>query len=89
MDIRVLIYHVGNRMDQFDDQFGKVVTRSCFTGKNKGPGMPDILALLLDGKIQMDDMNHIEQLALVFMNPLGMDVKNGLGIHVQEQFFTY
>ena len=74
-DILVVIDFHGNIVDQLDDVFRHLVSRSRLACKNDRTWHPVHFRVGLDLVIPRNDMQYIEQLPLVFMNPLDLDIK--------------
>ena len=86
MDIRIAVDHVGHGIDQFDDQFGQVVGRCRLSGEDDGARHHVRLRGGFDAVKKSDDVEHIEQLAFVFVDALDLDIEQGVGIDAQFDF---
>ncbi len=63
-----------------DDPLGDLVARSGLCAKEERPGLGDAVGIILELLIEGDDMQDVQQLPLVLMEPLGLDVKNRVGV---------
>jgi len=72
-------------MDQFDDLFGPPNIQGPLSRKNIGFRHGRLNAIFDNAEIFMNDVHDIQKLALVFMNPFGVNVKQGIGIDFQAR----
>jgi len=82
-DDRISIDDIGNSVDETDDELCSLISSSSLTGKDADLG-DDSLALfrrhLADGEIAVDNAEDVEELALVFVDTLNLDIKEGLRV---------
>ena len=66
-DIRVIVNHISNGCNQFDNQLGHKISRRCFAAKHKSAVNHINIRILFDAVIQSDDMQDIQILTFVFV----------------------
>ena len=71
---------VGQGVNQPDDALGHGVARGGLCPEQEGLGPEVHVGIVLELLIQADDVQHVQQLALVLMEPLDLDVEDGVGV---------
>ena len=79
-DDRVDVDHGGDVVDQLDDQLGQGVGRRGLAGEEEGARRHVEPRVVAQAIVQDDDVKNIEQLALVFVDPLDLAVEDGIGV---------
>ncbi len=85
-NIRVVIDHFGDVVDQFDHPLGHVVTRCSLAAKYHHTVNPVGSITALDPRIQVNHVQRVEQLALVFVNTLDLNIKQRSRINLDAGF---
>ena len=81
-DIRVVVDHPGNIIDQFDNRLGHGVTGGRLAADQHTARRPIYNIPPLDPVIKMNNMENVEQLAFVLVNPLDLHIEHGLRIEI-------
>ena len=84
-----MIYQIRHSVNQFDNQFGPAVAGRRFCPEDKGPRhhiQPRIYPKVI---VKIDNVQDIEQLTFIFMQPLYLDIKNGMWINLYPQLLFY
>ena len=82
---RIVVDRDGDVIDQLDDLLGHVIGRRCLAGKHHRARHPVGIRIGEDAVVTGDHMQHIEQLALVFMDALDLDIEQGRRIERQAE----
>ncbi len=77
---RVAIDHAGDVMNQLDHQLGATIAAGRFAGENLDPWCPGRRRLGAHRLIKRDRLQNIEQLALIFVDPLDVDIEHRIRI---------
>ena len=72
--IRVAGENLAERVDELDDAFGHVVARRSLGAEDKGARHHVLLRIRLQPPVQRSDMQRVEQLPLVFVQPFDLHV---------------
>lgn len=85
----VVIYYLGHFVDETNHTLSVGVTGSCFSTEHNHP-RDDVLLLLschsFDSDIAVDDVQDVHELALILVQPLNLNVKHPVSVHVDFQF---
>ena len=75
--LRIGVDHLGDVVDELDDQFGVHIAGSALACEEEGGRRHALghLAMVLQVVVQQHDMQDVEQLALVFVDPLDLRVE--------------
>ncbi len=71
---------VRQRVDQVDDPLGHSISRRSLGTKQEGVRPGDAVGVILQLLIKGDDMQHVQQLPLIFVEPLDLHIENGVGV---------
>ena len=71
--------HGRDGVDEPDDQFRHGIAGRCLPAEEKGARLDVKLRILSQPVIQGDDVQHIQVLALVLVNPLDLDIEQHVG----------
>ena len=63
-----------------DDPLGHSVTRRSLGTKQEGVGPGDAVGIVLKLLVKRNDVQHVEKLALILVEPLHLDVEDGVRI---------
>ena len=85
-DHRVVIDQVRHGVDQVDDFLGKVIALRRLACKDKGVRADIQIRLLAQAVVQIHDLKHVQKLSLVGVDPLHLNIKHRIGIHVDADF---
>jgi hypothetical protein len=66
---------VGHGVDQLDDQLGQAVAGSRLAPEDDGPGRAHKTGGALQPVIKCHEVQNVQELALVFMQPLNLNVE--------------
>ncbi len=86
VDVGVAVDHVGHAVDQLDDALGNHVTGRRLAANQYATVGPAIQPSAVDAVVQMDHMQHVEQLPLVFMDALDLYVEQRVGVEFHAAF---
>ncbi len=75
-DIRVIVDHISNGCNQFDDQFGHKISWRRFATKHKSAGNDINIRVLFNAIIQCDDMQDVQMLTFVFVQSFHLYIKH-------------
>ena len=78
---------VRQRVDQVDDPLGHRISRRGLGTKKEGVRPGDGVGVILQLLVKGDDMQHVQQLPLVFVEPLHLHIENGVGIQRDSLYF--
>ena len=81
--VGVVVDHLSDAVDQANDQLGHGVARCGLAGEHHRAWRHALRAALFDPQVAVHQLQGIEVLALVFVDPLDLDVEQGGGIHQQ------
>ena len=70
----------GQRVDELDDLLGHMIAGRCLGPEEEGLGGEVHVGIVPQLVVQMDDVQHVEQLPLVLVQPLHLDIKEGVGV---------
>ena len=76
----------GNGIDGLDDVLGQVVAGRGLGGEDEDAGRDVGLRVLEEAAVEGQDMEQVEMLALVLVEALDLDVKEGGRVHVDPAF---
>jgi len=71
---------VGEVVDELDDEFGKLIGGSGFTGEEEGTRRHFEIGIIAKAIIENDDAKSVEELAFVFVDALDVRIEHGIGI---------
>jgi hypothetical protein len=80
-NIYVVVDHLSNRSDQLDDQLGHAVSRRRLAAEDEGPRGDGDPGIALDPVIDGDDVQHLEMLPFVLMNPFDQNIEQAGRVH--------
>ena len=72
----VVVHHVGDRVDQLDDQLGHEVAGRGLGAEDERARRHVGLRIALEPQVQREDVQHIQVLPLVFVQALDLDVED-------------
>ena len=72
--------HVGHGVDEADDPLGHRVAGGRLGAEQVGAGGEVEVGVGLHALVEVDDVQYVEQLPLVLMQPLHLHVKEGVGV---------
>ena len=75
-DIRIVVNHIGDRMDELDGLFRHRIARRGLGAENKRARHEVHARVILELVVQRDNMQNVEHLALVLMQALDLHVEN-------------
>ena len=81
------IDHAGHIIDQPDDQFGPVIRSTGLGAENKRPRIERHIRIFPDFIIQIHNMQNVQQLPFVFMQPLDLYIENGIRVYLYAGCF--
>ena len=87
VDIRVVIDQVGNLINQLDDRLGPHIAGGGLGAENDGARRHVAFPILLDAEIQIQHIEGIHELPLVFVEAFDLHVKDGGVIHLNALAF--
>lgn len=79
-DNRIVVDDIGDAADELDDLLGEVVARGGLAADHHGARHHRGIRVLLDAIEERDDVEAVEQLALVLVDALDLDVEDRAGI---------
>jgi hypothetical protein len=85
-DPAVVIDQAGHDVDELDGLLGFPIAGGRLAAKEEGPWRNLHLGIGLQDIVQMQDMENIEELALVEMDPLDLDIKDGGRVYFTSYF---
>jgi hypothetical protein len=77
---RIPVHRQRDVVNQLDDQLGQPIRGRSLSGEEERARRDVDLGVAPQPVIEHDDVNHVEQLALVLVNPLDLAVEDGAGI---------
>ena len=77
---RIVVDHLGDVVDQLDDQLRLRVARRRLAGEDLHARHPVPRRLVADREVERDRLQDVEQLALVFVDALDLHVEQRIGI---------
>ncbi len=77
----ILSDHSGDVMNQLNDLFGEIVSRCGFAGKQIRSRLCWNDTVFGQAKVFINNVKHIQELPLVFMNSLDVDVEQCVSIN--------
>ncbi len=86
--VRVAVDDFGDVIDQLDDQLGIAIARCRLAGEDFDARHPVALRLVLDGVIERDRLQHVQQLPLIFVDALDLHVEQRAGIDLDAEPFA-
>ena len=84
-NLRIVVDHFGDVVDQVNDVFRHVISRSRFTGEDIHTRYPLSVRIGLNAIVAGDHMQHVHQLAFVFVNTLDLHIKQRFRVHHHVQ----
>ena len=78
---RIVIDHLTDIVDQFDDLFGGPIPRCSFASEHVGAGHSRFDLVFHEAQILMHDPHDVEQLPFIFVNTFHMDIEQRMGIY--------
>ncbi len=69
---------VGDVVDELDDELGEIVARCRLAREDDRAGRAGRVRVGLDAVVEGDDVEHVEELALVFVDALHLHVEEGV-----------
>ena len=82
MGDRIAVDHLGHLADQGDDALGHEVARRRLAADQYAAGSPVRVLAILQAGVEVDHMEDVEELALVFVDALHLDVEQGIRVEV-------
>ena len=86
MDAAIVVDDVRHVVDEVDDFLRRVVGACCFTGEDEDARHPFAMRVFQDLVVTADDVQHVQELPLVFVDALDLYVKEGFGVHFDAEF---
>ena len=77
---RIVVDDLGDVIGELDDQLRLRVARRRLAGENLDPRHPGLVRLGLDGDVECDRLQEIEQLPLVFVDALDLHVEHRIRV---------
>ena len=71
-----------NGVDELDDELGHEVAGRRLAAEDEGARRHRQLGILLEPAVERDDVQHVQMLALVFVDALDLDVEQPGGIEL-------
>ena len=71
---------VGQRVDEVDDALGHGVARGGLGAEQEGLGREVQAGIILQALVQVDDLQDVQQLALVLVQALYLHIEDGVGV---------
>ena len=87
VDPRIRVDAGADRVDGLDDVLRHVVTRGGLRGKNEHPGNNLLRRILQHAPVEREDVQQVQMLALVFVQPLDLHIEDRLRRHLQTSTF--
>ena len=84
---RVAMHHIGDAIDQVDDQLGAVIARRRFPADDAGARHMQRLRLLFDAQIAGDDVEREEQLPFVLVHALYLHIEHATPRAMHDPLF--
>ena len=78
---RIVINHLTDIIDQFDDLFGRPIPRRGLPSEHIGAGHGGFDLIFDEAQILIDDSHNVEQLPFIFVNTFDLDIAECVGIH--------
>jgi hypothetical protein len=82
---RVGVDHLAHGVNQLDDQLGHAIAGRGLAAEEEGARHDLRLRVALDALVEGEDVQHLQVLALVLVQPLDQHVEHGLGIDGDAQ----
>ena len=82
LGVLVAVDHLGHVIDQLDDELGHDVARRGLAADQDAARGPLGRIPVLDAVVEVDDVQQVEQLALVFVDTLDLDIEEGGRVEV-------
>ncbi|OQA24790.1 MAG: hypothetical protein BWY59_02034 [Verrucomicrobia bacterium ADurb.Bin345] len=79
--VGIVVDHAGHVVDQLDDQLGHEVARRRLRGEDERSRHKLQAGILLDPVVLVDDVQDVENLPLVLVQPLDLHIEQRLRIH--------
>src|SRR5512143_2237475 len=79
-NIGIVIDHLGNGIDQLDNQLCHEVSRRGLAAEDERAGHYVLIGSFLDAIVQSNNVQNVEVLPLVFVDPLDLNVEQRVGI---------
>ncbi len=76
--LAVVVHHIGNAVDEADDELGHVVGRRRLRAEDEGSRLQVRRRVCLEAVVEGDDVHDVEQLALVLVQSFDLDVEERL-----------
>ena len=76
----VVVDEVGERADELNDLLGEEIAGGCLGAEDIGLGGKGLVGMIKQPLVLRENMQRVEVLALVLMEPLDLHVKDGVGI---------
>ena len=73
--VGVVVDHVGHRVDELDDELGHAVAGRGLAAEDEGARRHVGLRVALEALVEREDVQHVQVLALVFVEALDLDVE--------------
>ena len=86
VDAAIVVDDVRHVVDEVDDFLRRVVGACCFTGEDEDARHPFTMRVFQDLVVAADDVQHVQELPLVFVDALDLYVKEGFGVHFDAEF---
>jgi hypothetical protein len=83
---RIVVDHRGDVMDQADHLFRHVIRRGRLAGEDHAARRIVARRTVEQRVVAGDDVQHVEQLPLVLVNPFDLDVEQAVRVEVDGQF---
>ena len=77
-----MVDQVGHRHNELDGLLGHDIAGGRLGGKHEGAGLEGGVGVGLDVQVHAQDLEHVEQLALVLMQALNLHIEQGIGVHI-------
>ncbi len=75
VDVGIVVDHIGDTVDEPDDEFGHVIGGRRLGAENKASRHNIHLRIGLDPLVQHDDVHDVEQLSLVLVKSFDLDIE--------------
>ncbi len=76
----IVVHHLGHGADEADDLLGHVVAGGGLAAEQHAARDQPRAVAALDAVVEMDDVQGVEELALVFVDALHLHVEEGVGV---------
>ena len=71
---------IGQGVDEADDPLGHRIARRRLGAEEEGVGLGDAVGIVLKLLVKRNDVQHVEKLALILVEPLDLHIEDGSGI---------